>query len=325
MVDKKKDIIGLSNLPSDLIVDVSEEFIKTENLKKGDSVPFDKLPWKTELTNWRIIPGGSAANTIVCASDQLFLNFGSRNRNGIIGTLGDDVIGRNYKEASFQNVIDYTTVIKGGKSMVVYILVTPDAERTQFYNLGVSSNFRIPFSKIDEFRYFHLTLYEVAANEEKAMEAIDYAYEHGLKISLNLAAPNLIPKNIDRINEIAKKATILIGNENEAKAFTKLDAKEAVEQMSSMSDIAIVTLGEKGSYIKKSNGPTHQIPPFKANPVDSTGSGDTYLAGFYLGVLKGYSIKKSGLIASQLGAMGCEVYGGRLHKCCSINEIPTRN
>ena len=88
-------------------------------------------------------------------------------------------------------------MIKGGRSMVVYILVTPDAERTLFYNLGVSSNFHLPLSKIDEFRYFHLTLYEVAANEEKAIEAIDYAYEHGLKISFNLAAPNLIPKNIE--------------------------------------------------------------------------------------------------------------------------------
>ncbi|MCW4037300.1 MAG: hypothetical protein NWF13_01035, partial [Candidatus Bathyarchaeota archaeon] len=114
MVDKKKDIIGLSNLPSDIIVDVSEEFIKRKNLKKGDSVPFDTLPWKAELPNWRIIPGGSSANMIVCASNQLFLNFGLRNRNGLIGTLGDDIIGSTYKKASFKNVIDYTTVIKGG-------------------------------------------------------------------------------------------------------------------------------------------------------------------------------------------------------------------
>jgi len=321
LVDKKKDIIGLSNLSTDFIVDVSEEFIKTENLKKGDSVPFDKLPWKAELTNWRIIPGGSSANAIVCASNQLFLNFGLRNRNGLIGTLGDDMIGSVYKEASFQNVIDYTTLVKGGRSMVVYILVTPDAERTQFFNLGVSKDFRLPFSKIDEFRYFHLTLYEVDANEEKAIEAINYAYEHGLKISFNLAAPNLISQHIDKVNEIAKKATILIGNENEAKVFTKLDAREAVEEMSSMSDIAIVTVGKKGSYIKKSNGPIHEIPPFKVNSIDSTGAGDTYLAGFYLGVLRGYSIERSGLIASLLGAMGCEVYGGRLNKCCSINDI----
>jgi hypothetical protein len=45
LVDKKKDIIGLSNLPSDIIVDVPEEFIKRKNLKKGESVPFDTLPW----------------------------------------------------------------------------------------------------------------------------------------------------------------------------------------------------------------------------------------------------------------------------------------
>ena len=325
LVDKKKDIIGLSNLPSDVIVDVSEEYIKGKNLKKGDSVPFDTLPWKAELPNWRIVPGGSSANMIVCASNQLFLNFGLIYRNGLIGTLGDDIIGSVYKKASFKNVIDYTTVIKGGSSMVVYILVTPDAERTQLFNLGVSRDFRLPFSKIDEFKYFHLTLYEVDANVEKAIEAINYADEHDLKISFDLAAPNLISKHIDIINEITKKATILIGNEEEVKAFTKLDAREAVEEMSNRSDLAIVKVGAKGSYIKKSNGPIHEIPPFKANPIDSTGAGDTYLAGFYLGILRGHSIERSGLIASQLGAMACEVYGGRLNKRCSINDVLLSN
>jgi sugar/nucleoside kinase (ribokinase family) len=325
LVDKKKDIIGLSNLPSDIIVEVSEEFIKGKNLKKGDSVPFDTLPWEAELPNWRIIPGGSSANMIVCASNQLFLNFGLRNRNGLIGTLGDDVIGSTYKKASFKNVIDYTTVIKGGRSMVVYVLITPDAERTQLFNLGVSGDFRLPYSKIDDFRYFHLTLYEVDANEKKAFEALNYAEEHGLKISFDLAAPNLISEHIDKINEIVKKATVLIGNEAEVKAFTKLDARGAVEELSNRCDVAIVKVGAKGSYIKKSNGPIHEIPPFRVNSIDSTGAGDTYLAGFYLGVLRGHSIERSGRIASQLGAMACEVYGGRLNKRCSINDVRLTN
>jgi hypothetical protein len=46
LVDKKKDIIGLSNLSSDIIVDVPEEFIKIKNFKKELRIK------KQEWSNW---------------------------------------------------------------------------------------------------------------------------------------------------------------------------------------------------------------------------------------------------------------------------------
>ena len=45
----------------------------------------------------------------------------------------------------------------------------------------------------------------------------------------------------------------------------------------------------------------YEIPVYGTNrPVDTTGAGDTYAAGFLYGVQKGYSVEDSGKIASIL-------------------------
>jgi len=51
--------------------------------------------------------------------------------------------------------------------------------------------------------------------------------------------------------------------------------------MAEISDIAVVKVGEFGSYVKRGND-YHKEGVIKVNPIDSTGAGDNYAAGFYM-------------------------------------------
>jgi len=81
------------------------------------------------------------------------------------------------------------------------------------------------------------------------------------------------------LSYITEEADIIFCNETELRAMEKkvpLKGKEV-----------IVTLGERGSLLRKNN---MRIPAVPAKSVDPTGAGDAYKAGFWIALLKGYEI-----------------------------------
>jgi sugar/nucleoside kinase (ribokinase family) len=71
-------------------------------------------------------------------------------------------------------------------------------------------------------------------------------------------------------------------------------------------------VGAKGSYVAH-GGRTIKIEAQSGNaPVDTTGAGDLWAAGFLFGIAHGFSIKKSGEIASACGYEACQVMGAQI-------------
>ena len=78
------------------------------------------------------------------------------------------------------------------------------------------------------------------------------------------------------------------------------DPYECCKSLGKLCPIAIVKNGKKGSFISENKAIT-QIPTYgEATPVDTTGAGDTYAAGFLYGYLTGHSSVESCNIASYL-------------------------
>lgn len=332
----KKDIIGISNLVTDREAHVTDDQLKEWGLEKAGTIfrEPNQLLFMDKLEFVKRIPGGSAANTIVCASYLALRNDGIANRNGLVGTLGDDEIGKFYRQSTFftqhngklsQYIIDYITTLPGGESGYCLILVTPDGERTQLPQLRVATDIRVPTEEIFNYKYLHITGYEIISSEPVLMEAIEHAYNNGVGISFDLSEHDIVKKNLNKFNEIGKKSTIITGNEFESKAYVGLDPlnnpeeyasvdfKYIAEEMARHSPIAIVKLGDRGSLIKPSNGPIIEIPAYKTNMLDATGAGDGYNGGFLYAMIKGYSPEEAGHLSSKLGARCCEVYGGRIN------------
>lgn len=76
----------------------------------------------------------------------------------------------------------------------------------------------------------------------------------------------------------------------------------------------IVTLGASGSDIVTRAGRTHIASARIDNPLDPTGAGDAYRAGFAKGVMLGLPIEQCVRLASVVASFAVEIYGTQTHK-----------
>src|SRR5207244_8691564 len=80
-------------------------------------------------------------------------------------------------------------------------------------------------------------------------------------------------------------------------------------------EIVVVTLGEKGSEIRRKGKPAITVPSAKAEKVvDPTGAGDAYRAGFVSGLIRGFSLESCGRMGSVAAVYAVEQYGTQNHK-----------
>ena len=120
-------------------------------------------------------------------------------------------------------------------------------------------------------------------------------------------------KKPEGIEEIFGLFDIVKPNELEAQVLTGIDCRrdpfEAARIIKGWGPkIVIVTLAELGSVIYDGND-FIETPPYQIDLVDSTGAGDTYMAGFVHAYLKGEPLKKCGTFASCVSSIMIEQVG----------------
>jgi sugar/nucleoside kinase (ribokinase family) len=120
-------------------------------------------------------------------------------------------------------------------------------------------------------------------------------------------------EKIDGIENILGKFTVVKPNELEGKVLTGVDCRVDPYRAASIikewgPEIVIVTLAELGSVIYDGHNYI-DIPPYEINLLDSTGAGDTYMAGFTFEYLKSGDLKKAGCFASCVSSIMIEQVG----------------
>jgi sugar/nucleoside kinase (ribokinase family) len=85
--------------------------------------------------------------------------------------------------------------------------------------------------------------------------------------------------------------------------------------------IAVIKLGKDGCFIKDKKGEKHTIPTYTdIKPVDTTGAGDSFAAGFLTGIVKGWSLYECGKFANAVGTH-CVMAVGASTGIKSMDEI----
>ena len=252
--------------------------------------------------------GGSAANTITGTAI-----FGMK--SGFIGKIGDDDLGHLYKSDQEQYGIR-STLLKGvnssGRAMV--FITAPNAERTFAVYLGAALELVPEDLKPEYFEgydYFHIEGYLVQ-NQNLIRKAVELAKEAGCIISLDMASYNVVESNEAFLHDIVDHyVDIVFANESEARAFTRLAPREALDEIARHCSIAVVKVGKDGSMVK-SGDEYHYIEAWPADTVDATGAGDTYAAGFLYAHSLGMPLKVCGEIGSIIAAKVVEVIGTKI-------------
>ncbi|MBF0228213.1 MAG: adenosine kinase [Desulfamplus sp.] len=282
-----------------------------------------------------IVPGGATCNTIVGIGKL-------GGKSSFIGKRGDDYYGEFYEEnlknANVEPIFHKSSTPTGK----VLSIITPDAQRSMFTCLGASTEL-LPDSITPEmFKDSGIAIMEgyLLFNPELMIACLKNAKQANAMIALDLASFEVVQASKNILNGIVKEyVDILIANEDEARAYTGCsDEMEALDSLAENVSIAVLKIGERGSYIAykeeedkeaykvencknqacKTKDKTCKTKIIRINakigePIkDTTGAGDLWAAGFLYGIANGYSIEKSGEIASACGYEVCQVIGAKI-------------
>lgn len=293
-------ILGLGQVLWDLSVFVDNQFLKELEIGVGghrivDAEIIDSILEKLKNQKKEIIKnsGGSCANVM-----SNMAKLGSQ--TAFCGKHGDDADGWKYMNIlSNEGVKTHSIVDKENSTGQLLSLITPDKDRTFIVYRGASEV--LPPDLVDKellhmSDVVHVEGYLII-NSDDALWKI---FEEANKITFDLAAYAIIENTRPVLQKMMKKhpPMILFSNLSEGKAFTQKEKPEDIlDVMLKFSENSVLTLGEKGVIIKKENGEQHFESAIKTEPLDTTGAGDSFSAGFLHEFLKNCDVEK----ASKLG------------------------
>ncbi|MDD7234692.1 MAG: adenosine kinase [Bacteroidales bacterium] len=309
-----KSILGIGNALTDILaVFPDETMLREYHLPPGSMQHVDletgnRIWDKLKEVGVKYVPGGSAANTITCTSI-----FGMP--SGFIGKIGNDELGHLYRSSLEQSGVK-TTLLTGtkGSGRAMCFITGANAERTFADYMGAALEL-VPEDLKPEFfegyDYFHIEGYLVQ-NQDLIRKAVQMAKEAGCIISIDMASYNVVESNEAFFHNLVEKyIDIVFANESEARAYTKKEPREALDELAEQCRIAIVKVGKDGSMVKAGDE-YHFIDPWPAATIDATGAGDTYAAGFLYAHSLGMPLKVCGEVGSIIAAKVVEVIGTKI-------------
>lgn len=309
-----KSILGIGNALTDVLAVLPDEKMLEEyhlsagSMQHVDLETGDRIWSRLKQFGVKYVVGGSAANTITCTSI-----FGMP--SGFIGKVGDDELGHLYKSTLEQYGVK-TILLTGtkGSGRAMCLITGANAERTFADYMGAALELVPEDLKPEYFEgydYFHIEGYLVQ-NQDLIRKAVQMAKDAGCKISIDMASYNVVESNEAFFhNLLDKQIDIVFANESEARAFTRKEPREAVDELARLCEIAVVKVGKDGSMVKRGDE-YHSIEAWPAATIDATGAGDTYAAGFLYAHSLGMPLKTCGEVGSILAAKVVEVIGTKI-------------
>ena len=308
-----KKILGIGNALVDVVTIIDDELIlKKFDLPKGsmqlvDGEKSKMIKAETGSYNRTLASGGSAANTIHGLS---LLGV----QTGFIGSIGKDETGDFFKN-DLENAGAKTFLHRRHTHTGTAVaLITPDSERTFATHLGAAVELNAEDLNPLDFKEYDILYLEgyLIFNKTLVETACTIAKANNMKIALDLASYNVVEAKLADFKEIVEKfVDIIFANEEEAKAFTGLDAETAVFRLSELCETAVVKVGPQGSWLKRGEE-VIKIGTIPVTLKDTTGAGDLYASGFLYGVAMNDSLENCGLFGAILSGKVIEIPGARL-------------
>lgn len=318
-------VLGLGSPIVDYAAQVEEAFVSQIPGGKGGMILvndeemnglLDLLPAIPPLT-----PGGAAANTT-----QTLQRLGTT--TAFLGKLGNDATGTAYRDA-YAALGGDASRFKVGEipNARCLSLITPDSERTLRTNLGAALTFTpkeatpadfagITHCYIEGYLLFNRDLFFGLAKMARAA---------GCQIALDLGSYEVVQAARDDLPTIFKDyVDIVFANDDEARAWLGdgHTPQQMAQALARQVPLAAVKCGRDGAWLAQGGELIHAPAQLVENPIDTTGAGDFWAAGFLHAYLKGASLSEAGqagallgaAVVQQLGAVLPEAKWGELRK-----------
>jgi sugar/nucleoside kinase (ribokinase family) len=249
--------------------------------------------------------GGSAA-IFACGLVQL-----GRDAK-FVGKIGADGAGDFVLKLMRDRGVDVSSVKRDRKvGTGIAVAFTETGDRALVSYLGTVASTTpddLPTGGLKKFTHLHVTspFLQLGLTGHFA-PLLRKAKKAGLTTSMD---PGWDPRERWNLEEIYPWLDVLLVNEVEAKALTGHGRPaSAAKQLADRVMLAVVKAGEKGAFAATKSG-EWSASSYPVDPIDTTGAGDTFDAGFIDGWLQGHRLPEVLAYACACGALSTEKPGG---------------
>jgi sugar/nucleoside kinase (ribokinase family) len=254
--------------------------------------------------------GGSVANTMAT------LGMLGMKPNFITAIGNDDLGHAMYKDMNSCKVtlLGEKKDISSGRSLIV---IDETGERTMFTCLGEAGKIEY-HDELEEsiakscLLFAEGYLFDSPAGKSCLEKVIERALNFSTRIALSLSDPGCVERNKAEVLKLCNSADIVIGNEDEFLKLMDVGATDSlIDALKDTKGVRVVTRGDR-SVIVMREGYGSIVPVETIKPVDTTGAGDQFAAGFLYGYLNGKSLKKSVRIGNRFASAAIQHVSARL-------------
>lgn len=293
---KNYDLVGIGNAVVDVITQSDDSFLDHMGIEKGimQLVEQDRSEILYGAMENRVqTPGGSVANTIAGAG-ALELD------TAFIGRVRDDALGRFYADAMNENGIDFVNApvpdgeLPTSRSM---IFVSPDGERSMNTYLGISTGLTsadVPEAVTGNAKIMFLEgyLFDHDAGKTAFREAARSTRAGGGKTGIAISDPFCVDRHrADFLSLIQHDLDFVIGNEAEIQSLFETDhLDDALVMTAALCPLVVCTRSGDGVSVMEGTSRI-DVPVERITPVDATGAGDQFAAGFLFGLATGRDLE----------------------------------
>jgi sugar/nucleoside kinase (ribokinase family) len=296
---KKYQVVGIGNAIVDVIARAEDTFLDLMGIQKGIMQLVERERGETLYAAMKErvqTPGGSVANTMA-GLGALGL------RTGFIGRVRDDALGRFYADEMEKDGTSFVNApVSGGElpTSRSMIFVSPDGERSMNTYLGISAELNPEDVAEDvageaEIIFLEGYLFDKDKGKEAFLKAARTCRANGGRAGIAISDPFCVERHrADFLTLIENELDFVIGNEAEIRSLYQNDDLEAdLKAVGAICPLVVCTRSGDGVSILK-EGVRSDIPVEKIVPVDATGAGDQFAAGFLFGLSTGRDMETCG-------------------------------
>ena len=299
---KRYDVVGIGNAIVDVIAPATDTFLGHMGIEKGIMQLVEQgraeqlyaaMERRTEA------PGGSVANTLAGLG-------GLGLACGFAGRVADDALGRFYaaemeaQGTAFLGRPVERAPLPTSRSM---IFVSPDGERSMNTHLGISAE--LSEADVDreamaaaDLLFLEGYLFDREEGKRAFRAAAEATRAGGGRAAITLSDPFCVGRHRAAFRALVEgPMDVVIGNEREWEALYQADLASALDAAAAACGLVVCTRSGEDVILRR--GPEAvTVPVRRVTPVDATGAGDQFAAGFLYGLATGRDLETC-------GRMGC--------------------
>lgn len=265
------------------------------NIDLVSYVSHHPLPGETLTANhFNTSPGGKGANqAVACGKLSRSSDLSSPAADvSMIGAVGSDTYGQQLISSLTSYGVDTSAVAvrEDGKTGIAIIVVDEPSGQNRIILSAEANHTLLPehFSTLPGPRP-DLLIMQLEIPFDTVLQALRAANASNIPVLLNPAPAKALPDeaytNLAHLVVNETEAAILSGcQESDLDDVSGLERVSAIFIQRGVSNV-IITLGGRGVYYATKDGKAALVPALKANVVDTTAAGDTFVGSYALAVV----------------------------------------